>query len=241
MQEVTSNDADSPNQSLEPTLNALLRAERNRWFLLALALAIGIAIAVSFAWSYANLANNNKDIVYVKLYPNGTWETVDYQAQDAQLYFKTTVDSLLANYVRHRYGLNPSTVTRDYGEASLLMDSELQREFLSEDGFYAAQKAADAVANPSQQTDIEWQFNDHYDQIEGMANGLSTDIIRTNIYFTRSVKTSQDRGKAESLMLRIQWRLLPKSELEKQSKEFLKVNPIGLQILTQHLTQAGQP
>ena len=241
MQEVTSNDAGRPEQSLEPTLNALLRAERNRWFLLALALAIGIAIAVSFAWSYANLANNNKEIVYVKLYPNGTWETVDYQAQDAQLYFKTTVDSLLADYIRHRYGLNPNTVTRDYGEASLLMDSELQREFLSEDGFHAAQKAADAVATPLQRTTIEWQFNDHYDQIEGMANGLSTDIIRTNIYFTRTVKTSQDRGEPESLMLRIQWRLLPKSELEKQSREFLKVNPIGLQILTQHLTQAGQP
>lgn len=239
MKEVASNDSNHNEQSEDPTMYALLKGERNRWFIIALTLVIGIIISVSFAWRYANLANNNKELLYVKLYPNGTWEVVEYQAQDAQLYFKTTVDSLLASYAINRFGENPMTVTRDYGEASLLMDTALQNEFLSQEGFYAAQKAADVQANPLRQVNIDWKFNDHYDQIEGMANGLSTDIIRTNIYFTRTTNTAQNKGEPENLMLRIQWRLLTKAELKEQSKEFLKVNPIGLKIISQNLTQAG--
>lgn len=239
MKEVVSIDANHSEQNEAPTMYALLKGERNRWFIIALTLVIGIIISISFAWHYASLANNNKALLYVKLYPNGTWEVVEYQAQDAQLYFKTTVDSLLASYVNHRFGEHPMTVTRDFGEASLLMDTALQNEFLSQEGFDAAQKAADIQADPLRQVNIDWQFNDHYDQIEGVADGLSTEIIRTNIYFTRTTNTAQSKGKPEKLMLRIQWRLLPKTELEKQSKEFLKVNPIGLKIIAQKLTQSG--
>ena len=239
MNAVVSKDTNSPHQMIEPTIIAIVKADRSRWFILSLSLVISVIIAISFAWNYANLANNNKEIIYVKLYPDGSWENVEYNSQDKQLYFKTTVDSILAKYVENRYGLNPITVTRDFGEASLIMDSKLQHEFLSQDGFNAAQKANDVKNEPLHNIDIDWEFNDHYDQIEGFSNGLNTDVVRTNIYFTRTEKTKNGDKEPEKLMLRIQWLLMPKSTLEKQNKEFIKVNPIGLKIISEKLVKAG--
>ncbi|MEL7385822.1 MAG: conjugal transfer protein, partial [Pseudomonadota bacterium] len=81
-----------------PSLIAQLRAERNRWFLVALASISIIALLVLFSWYAFAKAELNQEIVYVKLEPNGAWSVIDYEPEDSQLYFKTTIDASLERY-----------------------------------------------------------------------------------------------------------------------------------------------
>nr|WP_012219807.1 hypothetical protein [Vibrio sp. 23023]ABX76994.1 Conserved hypothetical protein [Vibrio sp. 23023] len=94
----TANDA--PLTDTPPHITELghTQAERNRYFVFCLSLIGAVLLALSFSWYAFTQAMHNKEILFIKMMPNGTWQSVEYHAQDKQLFFKTTVDSLLARY-----------------------------------------------------------------------------------------------------------------------------------------------
>ncbi|MFA1563021.1 hypothetical protein [Aliivibrio fischeri] len=239
MQPSTIVDAPTGAHAIESALNqkAALRAERNRWFAITLSLVFVIFLSLAFSWFAFLKANNNKEIVYVKLAPNGSWSVTDYQPQDAQLYFKTTIDSLLSKYAALRYQINPTTIGIDWSDATYLMGDELHSEFLSKGkgGFNAAQKAAKWAKSRDSVT-IKIRNIEHYDQITATdINGLESEIVRSNLYFTRTKKTMGKVSPPEHLVLSLQWQLMDKHTLAEQNMDFLRINPIGIQIFSQQL------
>ena len=218
------------------TVEAILTADRNRWFIATFILAGCILGMIMLIWHETNIAANNREVMYIKMYPNGSWENIHYQSTDPQLYFKTTVDSVLANYVEERFSVNPATIAQNYGEAQLFLSPSLAAQFVGKEGFNAAAKAADATSSPDDVTQVTWQWNDHYDNYNGNFDGKTVNVQRTNIYFTETHTVSGTLHKVP-MMLTVNWALMPKNQLQKQSKTFLHYNPIGLQILSQKLTK----
>lgn len=231
---VTSEDL-SPHD-IPPPINELgqTKAERNRLFTILVGLILVVIIAMCFSWYAFEKAQNNKEIMFIKMFPNGTWENVTYKSQDQQLYFKTTVDSLLAKYTEKRFGVQPITIASDYGEAQVFMDNDLRTEFLSKSGFDAVGKVQQ-YAKSKNFIKVIWKENVHYDQITGQINGVSTRVFKTNIYFTVD-KVTSGQSKKSDMRLSLSWRLLSKQELEKQDKDYLRVNPIGLTVISQQLS-----
>lgn len=227
---------DTPPHEIPPVITELgqTKAERNRLFLILMGFIVVVIIALCFSWYAFEKAQNNKEIMFIKMFPNGTWENINYKSQDEQLYFKTTVDSLLAKYTEKRYGVIPMTIASDYGEAQVFMDDNLRQQFLSKSGFDAIGKAQQ-YSQSKNQIKVIWRLNNHYDQITGQINGINTRVFKTNVYFTID-KVISGQSKETKMMLTLSWRLLAKQELEKQDKDYLRVNPIGLTVISQKLT-----
>lgn len=220
-----------------PKQKADLRADRNRWFTASLFQNLALIIAISFAWYAFKKAENNTELVYVKLYPDGTADIGDFSPEDEQLYFRSTIDAAFERFTKTRYGLQPETIKRDYGEAGVFMSDPLYNDFISTQpgGFNAAQKAAEIAANKnSDRVEIQWGFSDHYDKIPAVFDKQNGEMIRSNIYFTKITKTATGLVKpngTEKLILRAQWRLLPKKELKDRKPDWLRINPVGVEIV----------
>ncbi|ENZ3603412.1 TPA: hypothetical protein NH804_006228 [Pseudomonas aeruginosa] len=230
-------------QTDKPKQNAQLRAERNRWFVLCLFQVFAVILAVAFAWYGFKKAENNTELVYVKLYPDGTSDVDNFTPDDEQLYFRSTIDQAFETYIKSRYGQQPETIKRDFGMAGVFMSQPMYNDFVSTQpgGFNAAQKAADISINKnSDRIEIEWGFSDHYDKIPAVFDKKNGEVIRSNIYFTRITKTATGLVKpngTEKLILRAQWRLLPKKELSSKKKTWLRVNPVGVEIVQAELIE----
>ncbi|MFA0464475.1 conjugal transfer protein, partial [Vibrio sp. 10N.261.45.F1] len=65
----------------------------------------------------------------------------------------------------------------------------------------------------------------------------SQTVIRSNVYLTRTVVKGGRKQPPEKLVLNLQWTLSSKKELVKQSMESLRLNPIGLTILSYQLNK----
>jgi hypothetical protein len=221
--------ADTPR----PPLTGMLKTERNRWFAACLSLSLAVTVSVMFAWHSYTTATNNFQILYVKLQPNGMWNVEPYNANDPQLFFKTTVDALLANYVRDRYGIEPATIANDWGRAQTLMDDDLAADFIAKKGFNAIEKAAAIAKAPNQKVAITWRFNDHYDSY---INPQANQVMRTNIYFTETPRVNGIKGTPVKKTLLVKWYLKSKEDLKHQSNSYIIVNPLNLKILSETLT-----
>ncbi|MEL7412573.1 MAG: VirB8/TrbF family protein [Pseudomonadota bacterium] len=220
-----------------PSLIAQLRAERNRWFLVALASISIIALLVLFSWYAFAKAELNQEIVYVKLEPNGAWSVIDYEPEDSQLYFKTTIDASLERYAIARYKSDPATIESDWGEASVFMSPEMRNYFLTPapQGF-DAHKKIEQIRKSKTKADIVFRDVEHYDQVDYLSDsGQTSKVIRSNLYFTRTLTVNGQKHPPEPLVLSIQWRLVSKQMLTKLPKTYLRINPIGVEILTEQL------
>ncbi|WP_234497880.1 conjugal transfer protein [Vibrio maritimus] len=206
--------------------HALLRSERNRLYILCVVLALSVSLALVFCFFAFQKAQNNKELIYVKLAPNGSWSVVDYQPDDSQLYFKTTIDALLTRFAISRYGVTPATIADDWAEAKALMAPSMAAHFVSPNGFNAIEKAA-SLAKSRDNITIHVRNIEHYDQVTATDfSGQSRTRIRSNVYFSRE-RSAQH---SESLVLSLQWQLMDKRSLSEESMSFLRLNPIGLQI-----------
>lgn len=232
---MVSSDSKEMEITPEKTILGIIKAQRNVMYIICFFLITLLGIAISFAWSAHNDSMSSKELIYVKLYPEGKWEVDEFKPQDKQFYQKNMIDKILKEYVENRFGVQPTTISRDYGAASYLMDDALKNEFMSPQGFDAVQKAANAQSKSNDITKITWRFNLHTQTINGEVKGKRKDIVRTTVYFLRQRNKGLEIGEPEKMMLMIQWYLMDKSDIEKKDKSWINVNPIGLKIIDEKL------
>ncbi|OKO09701.1 hypothetical protein AM487_006355 [Pseudomonas aeruginosa] len=188
----------------------------------------------------AEKASRNLEIAYVKLYPNGNREISYFKRQPYQEYLPATVDSLLKDFIRVRFGVFPATITRDYGQVGMFVSGALYQRFVDEEkngGFDAVKKAAAIAAKEATEDRISIAdiWIDHYDTVPAVFSNKSSEVVRTNIYYTKVSTSPQGFEKGRTAKIaRLQWRLVDKKELEElasKNTKILDVNPIGLEIV----------
>lgn len=231
------------NVSDRPRRDTSLKVKMN-WWILAFFITLGVVVIQNFMFKrYVDLAQVNKEIVYMKLYPNGSWERTIYRRQDNQDFLPATVDMILKNFAKVRFGLYPPTVQHDYGQVGLYISGPLFQQFIAKKelgGFDAVKKVTDILSNVKNQDVITLKdiWIDHYDSVKARYSSNESEVIRTNMYYTKVTHDSQGRLKGqEAKILKMQWRLISKEELEQlanQSDEkvnILDYNPIGVEIV----------
>lgn len=185
-------------------------------------------------------AASNLQIEYVRLYPNGTSERGKYQHRAVQDFLPNTVDSLLKHYVQIRYGVRPATITADYGEVGMFLSDAMYNDFSKPEekgGYDAAKKAAALSIKPEEKNRvvIEDIWINHYDTVKGVINNRSSEVVRTNIYYTKVTRTpAGTEVSREAKVLPLQWHFIPLDQLEKlaaKNDTILDVNPLGLEII----------
>lgn len=228
-------------KSGKPRLDAALKTT-NTWLLVVvIALACVIAFQSYRNSMLADLAAKNVQIEYVKLYPDGTWQRSDFDHKERQEYLPATINGILKDYVQARYGVFPPTIKNDYGRVGLYISDALYKKFTdSEDkgGFDAITKAATIAANNKSSNRIEIKdiWINHYDEVNGVFANVNSSVVRTNIYYTKvtSSPSGVQVGLPEKKILKIQWRLIPKKELEALATKnpvILDHNPVGLEVV----------
>lgn len=215
-----------------------LRTERNRWFVAVLGLTMVVLVMLFFLFYAFEKAGNNKEIVYVKLEPAGGWSVVDYQPQDQQLFFKTTIDALLQRFAIARFGVNPPTIKTDWGEASVFMSPALAADFIDPQGFDALSKMK-ALEKSGNQAVIDIERGvEHYDEVMWSRSEQDQSVsIRSNVYLTRTLIKGGRKLVPEKLVLSVLWQLKDKAELAKDDLDALRLNPIGLTVLSYQLNK----
>ncbi len=236
-----------PKNTPEVDVISLLKADKNRWHLIAIFLICLVAIEGMYANDANNRAELNTEVIYIKMYPDGTWHVEQTTPQSVQDFYNTTVDKLLTDYVVRRYGIVPATIRNDYGTVINFMSPQLAANFTSdkEDGFNAAQKAADVLSKPDFPThEIKVGVKDHYDKGTANFNNTKGEVIRTNIYFTEQ-EIAPNGAKDPAIkryILSMTWHLLTPEELKGKSRDYFMANPIGIEIIKEekYLDPAAQ-
>ncbi|MCG6364630.1 conjugal transfer protein, partial [Vibrio fluvialis] len=62
-------------------------------------------------------------------------------------------------------------------------------------------------------------------------------VVKSNVYFTRTVTNNGKKDEPEALVLTVQWHLKPKKEVTKQSNEIIQINPVGVEIVSYELNK----
>ncbi|EGZ6886393.1 conjugal transfer protein [Vibrio cholerae] len=217
--------------------NAKLRAERNRWFFFCISLVVAVIIGYVLLFFAFVQAQATKEILYVKLERNGGWTVEQYKPQDEQLYFKTTIDSALQSFAISRYKVAPETIDTDWGEASVFMSESLKQEFLDPRRFNALAKKEE-LKKSKLRVEVKVRNIDHFDNVDWSFSPESKiKVVKSNVYFTRTVTNNGKKDEPEALVLTVQWHLKPKKEVTKQSNEIIQINPVGVEIVSYELNK----
>ncbi|MCF3195895.1 MULTISPECIES: hypothetical protein [Pseudomonas] len=226
------------NNSKLPAEKASWRVLNNKLWIFAILLLL---VVIYQGWSNRqafNAAMHTKELVWIKMGPDGSSTVDEFTPSDKPIFYKATVDSALEKYLTTRYGVQPETIRKDYGVAGVFMSEPMYTEFLSTQpgGFNALQKSVDIQANTNSvpRVEVKWKFPDHYDSVPGVFGKTKGSVFRTNVYFTTTTKSPSGlvmKDGVKNMIWRGQWRLLPKSQLEKKSTAWLRANPIGLEII----------
>ncbi len=224
--------------SKQPAEKAAWRVLNNKLWLFAIFLLfVDVYQGVSNRKAF-EAAMHSKELVYIKMGPGGESTVDEFLPRDKPTFYKASIDSALERYLMSRYGVQPETVKKDFGIAGVFMSQPMYNEFISQQkgGFNAVQKAADIQANTASvpRVEIRWGFPNHYDSVPGVVGKEKAEIFRTNVYFTEVTKSPGGlivKDGVKKKIWRGQWRLLSKDELVKKSKDWLRVNPIGLEVI----------
>lgn len=214
-----------------------LSTERNRWFAIALVMALISLISVIFAIREASEGQEVR-VVWVKMYPDGTWNTEFYDKNRGKEFFESTIDYLIRQWVIRRYSEIPVSIKNDYGFAYQFMAPNIQKEFLDKEGFDAAKKASKISTADSHLKKITVRNISHYDSDKTKFGKYFGTLYRSNIFITQ-ILFNPDGTKTgeEKFIVPLQWRIKSKEELmaddmyKKNSVGYLKTNPIGLEII----------
>lgn len=179
-------------------------------------------------------AEMNTEMFFLKMYPNGSWD-VEYRNTGSEAdFFPLTIDKLLMDYVDARYAVVPGMMRRNYGVAVVFMSPTLQSWFVGAgDGQFNAPKIASELNKSITSEEIKIRFVDHFDVSNGVFVQGNSDIYRTNVFIERTVKNAlgQVQGAPVKEVINLQWRIKSVKELKKLSRDELRVNPIGLEII----------
>jgi len=237
-QALSPTDKQLASKKFPPDQNMLVAVERNWWRLTTLVTLIILAV-MSFALMSANEKAGSRDVVWIKMFPDGTWSLGSAEEHAQRDYFQSTADSLLTEYAKLRYQVVPETVRADYGKALLFMSDTLKGQFTSSSGFDAAAKAAEFASRPNtSRVTIDVGVVDHYERVTGQLRpGVKSPIYRTNVHLERVTLSPEGlpRGEPEKLILSLRWTVLEEAAVERKSVNYLRANPIGLVVLEQSL------
>ena len=221
---------------LSPDNVAHLIVQLNRYFLLLLILLLTV-IGMGFTTIYlSKQVAENREIVWVKLSPDGTWYVDEDQANEVEFY-KATIDYMLVQYVTRRYQEIPYSIKSDYGFAHLMMAPGLGRQFQSVNGFDAATKAAKlSDCGNCNQVRIDIRSIYHYDSDVTQFGQVPGRLYRSNVYINRLNRSADNATLIgqDKLIVALQWRLLSKQEIPGDVL-YLRLNPIGLQVLNEEI------
>ncbi|NRA71961.1 MAG: hypothetical protein HRU24_13145 [Gammaproteobacteria bacterium] len=204
-----------------------------------LLLSIVFNIIQGFLINLANeRAENNTELMFVKMYPNGTWDIEFRKSGEEADYFPLIIDKHIHDYVESRFGVNPHAMSRNYGFALIFMSDTLANSFVGngEGQYYAAQKAIDFTKRGITEK-IEIRFTDHFDVSSGVFVNGNSDVYRTNIFIERTTINSDgfQQGKPIREVVNLHWRLKNFKELKRFSRDQLRANPIGLEIIQEKI------
>ena len=216
------------------------RVESWRWFLVSIVLSLVLLCCVFIIHIQFSRIDKRTELLVVKMYPNGTWQSVKKDFESPTEFFPATIDHLLTRYVETRYGQIPETIKTDYGEATVFMSPEIENIFKSDEpgGFNAPQRAADIIEKPESADRINVKMTippDHYEDLTGHFIDGERHVIRTNMYFILETLHPDGNKNIKSKILRLQWTLLPKKELKNKARDWIILNPLGLQIIKEEL------
>lgn len=208
---------------------------RSFWIIVALC---GITLlSILFAWKESNRADSNIKVVWLKMYPNGTWDMDFSDNERGPDFFQSTVDYILRQWVERRFSEVPHSIQSDYGFVYLFMSKKLQGEFISPNGDDAPTKAAKIAECAScGEVHVNVRNIDHYDSdktVFGKHNGV---LYRSNVFIQRNTHNADGNpnGNPEKLIVSLQWRIKSTEEIQAE-KGILNQNPIGLEIISYEL------
>lgn len=224
--------------------NGKTSTERNKWFVIALAQTLVFIVMLFVLNNTADKASKPPQMGWVLLYPDGSWRVEFNAPSSIQEYFKTTIDSLLTQYVEYRYQQIPQTIRDDYGRATLFQSPAVKQNFVSPDGFNAIEKAGVISTSRSPDTKrVEVVFFDHQDSVKGIFKaGSSTGrIVRSTVYVDETVIDNYGLpvGNPTRKIINLSWTLKNPDDLKNKEQKFFSVNPLGLEILTERDTIDG--
>lgn len=218
-----------------------LFVDRGRWFLISLILLISLIFTVI---SYISLSESSKSsykVAYVKMYSNGTWDINFEENFNTQHFVPILVDNLLTEWAEKRFSENPLSIRSDWGIANLFHSPNLANEFLanvSSGGFDAPEKAVKVQECTSNCVVISYKVKliDHFDSNNATFNNENGIIYRSNLFSEASYSRNGLVFNKEKRIIRVDWHLLNHKQInklanEKEGRDWLKTNPIGLEII----------
>ncbi|ERK05599.1 hypothetical protein L580_3309 [Serratia fonticola AU-P3(3)] len=230
-------DVERSNRVASKTKFAVLRTDRSILLIALFVLALINVYTVIRANNAVESSKRTHEVVWVKMYPDGTTAIDEFKPENEQPVFVRTVNAGLAKYVAARFQVHPETIKRDYAEAGVFLGDTLFTQFTDKSGFDAADRAAKVVANATAEPRISVSNVqlDHYDQIEGDFSGRAKPVIRTTITWDETTHNGegQNSNVPARRMIRITWTLLSRDEVSEKSVGWLRINPLGIAILSQ--------
>lgn len=218
--------------------DAFLASDRNKWFLVTVLLSMALCFVLYHYISLSQRADIHREVLWVKMYPDGTYDMEEHDNLQSTEFLQSTVNSLLKRWVAARYSRNPQTVVADYTFANYFLSPSLTHEFVSEEGFHAAQQAATVQQCPDcPVVTYAVRMLDHYDQDKGRFANVEGTFYRTNLFTTATTVTVQGRIEREQeRIVGVRWRLMIPEEVHaivntRDGQRWLDHNPIGLEIL----------
>ncbi len=179
-------------------------------------------------------AETNTELMFVKMYPNGTWDVEYRKSGNEADFFPLTIDKLIQDYVIARYNVIPGIMRREYGFSATFMGPQLKEWFTGAgQGQYNAPEKAEELNSAKISEEVNIRFVDHFDVTTGVFVKGNSDIYRTNVFIERIKKNNlgQQQGEPINEVVTLHWRLKSVKELKGLSRDDLRANPIGLEVI----------
>lgn len=234
----TEDEHKSINKAFEsPETKGKLISSNSKWFLLSITLVLVILIMLFMLNNAYKDANKAPEYRWVMLYPDGQWRIQFTPPDSPQKFFRTTIDSLLTDYLEYRYQRIPQTIRNDFGRATTFMSKPVHTDFMKPTGGNAVEVAGTLSTSRSPiKTEISVLFFDHQDIVDDaiFASGKKP-VIRTAAYIKEVDKDQYGNEVSRPVrrIVNLSWTLLSLNELKSKEKKFFEVNPLGLEILSE--------
>lgn len=213
--------------------DALLAADRNRWFYVSVGLLV-LCLLLGLQTMQANKRfAENVRVAWVKMSPSGTWDIEFHDESRGADFYPATIDYMLAQFVERRYSKVRNSIKTDYGFSLQFMAPQMARTFIDSEQFNAAGVVAEFLEQrEGAETFIKVGPIDHYDSDITNFAGSEGTLYRTNIFVTENKQNKDGSLAADPVprIVSIQWRIKSKGEVA-GDKNMLRINPIGLEVI----------